>query len=126
MTQGVQAERMVALKAIIGKKIENASSALTSFAVKFDDETGVIFDAVQPASPTVAAKTVDASELPNLEEAVCSVDWSWICGSTVREAVGAGPGVRLILDSAGPLSIGTALWEGKPFLSFQPFRPAKK
>ena len=80
MTQGVQAQRSEALKAIIGKKVENASSALTSFAVKFDDGTGVIFDAVEPTSPTVAAKTVGASELPNLEEAVCSVDWGWICG----------------------------------------------
>jgi hypothetical protein len=126
MTQGVQAQRSEALKAIIGKKVENASSALTSFAVKFDDGTGVIFDAVEPASPTVSAKTVGASELPDLEEAVCSVDWGWICGSTVQDAQGLGPAVRLILSNAGPLSIGSALWEGKPFLSFQPFRPAKK
>jgi hypothetical protein len=126
MTQGVQAERTEALKAILGKKIAKASSALTSFAVKFDDGTGVIFDAVQPMSPTVAAKTVNAEQLPDLEEAVCSVDWTWICGSTVKDAAGAGSGVRLILDAAGPLNIGSQLWEGKPFLSFQPFRPAKK
>jgi hypothetical protein len=126
MTQGVQAERSEALKAILGKKIQQASSALTSFAVKFDDGTGVIFDAVQPASPMVAAKTVSADQLPNLEEAVCSVDWSWIYGSTVDDAKEAGSSVRLQLNSAGPLTIGSALWEGKPFLSFQPFRPAKK
>jgi len=126
MTQGVQAERSEALKTIIGKKIVKASSALTSFAVKFDDGTGVVFDAVQPTAPMVAAKTVSVEQLPDLEEAVCSVDWSWIYGSSVKEASDAGSGVRLYLSPAGPLSIGSALWEGKPFLSFQPFKPAKK
>lgn len=126
MTQGVQADRDEALKSIIGKKVQQAASELTVFAVKFDDESGVIFDAIQPASPTVAARVVDASELPNLAEAVCSVDWSWIYGCTIEEANAGSSFVRLKLSSAGPLTIGTGLWEGKPFLSFQPFRPAKK
>ncbi len=126
MTQGVKATREEALNKIVGKKIVQASSALTSFAIKFDDGTGVILDAVEPSSPTIAANVVAASELPNLEEAVCSVDWEWIYGSTVNEAKGIGGSVRLQLSAAGPLTIGSALWEGKPFLSFQPFRPAKK
>lgn len=126
MSQGVKAERSEALNAIIGKRIDRASSALTSFAVKFDDGTGVIFDAVQPMAPMVAARIVTADQLPELEEAVCSVDWSWICGATVREAREVGASVRMQLDPVGPLTLGSALWEGKPFLSFQPFKPAKK
>ncbi len=126
MTHGVAAERAEALKAIIGKKVTEASSSLTSFAVKFDDSTGVLFDAVRPESPFVAARVVDASQLPKLEEAVCTVDWSWISESTIEDAKEAGASVRLQFNSAGPLTIGSALWEGKPFLSFQPYRPAKK
>ncbi len=126
MTQSVHANRDAALKSIIGKKVQQAASELTIFAVKFDDETGVIFDAVQPSSPTVAARLVSAAELPNLAEAVCSVDWSWIYGCTIDEANAGSSSVRLKLSSVGPLTIGTGLWEGKPFLSFQPFRPAKK
>lgn len=126
MTQGVQAGRNEALKGILGKTVDNASSALTSFAVRFTDGSGIIFDAVSAPGPMVAARIVRAEELPNLEEAVCSVDWGWICGSSVSEAQDAGLAVRLQLSQAGPLTIGSALWEGKPFLSFQPFRPAKK
>ncbi|MDZ4836886.1 MAG: hypothetical protein SGJ27_24150 [Candidatus Melainabacteria bacterium] len=126
MTQGVKATRDEALKNIIGKKVEQASSELTVFAIKFNDGTGVIFDAVEPSSPTVAARIVEASELPNLAEAVCSVDWSWICGCAIEEATPGSSFVRLKFSTAGPLTIGTGLWEGKPFLSFQPFRPSKK
>lgn len=126
MAQGVQADRNETLKSIVGKRIEQASSELTVFAVKFDDQTGVIFDAIEPVSPTVGARLVDASELPNLAEAVCSVDWTWIYGCSIDDATPGSSFVRLKLSSVGPLTIGTGLWEGKPFLSFQPFRPAKK
>ncbi|MBX9666477.1 MAG: hypothetical protein K2X93_02615 [Candidatus Obscuribacterales bacterium] len=126
MTHGVAAERTEALKAIIGKKVTEASSSLTGFAIKFDDLTGVMFDAVQPTSPFVAAKVVDASQLPRLEEAVCTVDWTWISGATIEDAKDAGASVKLQFNPVGPLTIGSALWEGKPFLSFQPYKPAKK
>ena len=115
-----------ALKAIVGRKIERANSSLTSFAIGFDDNSAVIFDAVTPQKPSVAARIVTSESLPQLEEAVCSVDWSWICGSTIGEANQAGSSVRLSLKPAGPLAIGSALWQGQPFLSFQPFKPVRK
>lgn len=123
MKQGVRQE---ALATIVGKRVESATSSLTSFAIKFDDNSGVIFDAQDSSNPTVGARLATAAELPELAEAVCSVDWSWISGSKVANAEAPGSSVRLTLDAAGPLVVGAALWEGKPFLSFQPYKPAKK
>ena len=61
--------------------------------------------------------------LPALEEAGCAVDWSWIAGSLLRGARLAAGRLQLELDPAGPLTVSAALWQGRPFLAFQPYRP---
>ncbi len=138
----VQHERQKMLNAIVGKRIASATSSLTSFAIKFDDASGIIFEAGETANPGVMspivaatpgamsaivdARLVNASEVPALEEAVCSVDWSWICGSIVQHVDPENSSVRLKLKPAGPLTIGAAFWQGKPFLSFQPHKPVMK
>ncbi|MCA9802268.1 MAG: hypothetical protein KC777_09790 [Cyanobacteria bacterium HKST-UBA02] len=115
------------LDTCLGSRIEAAASSLENFAVRLSGDRGIIFEASgNQASFRVAWKIVDGDSLPDLHEAVCSVDWSWIAGSTIKAFHEVGPGIRLELDPAGPLTISTALWEGKPFLSFQPYRPAKK
>ena len=72
--------------------------------------------------PRVSVARLPASSLPQLEDAVCTVDWSWIVGSTVRAASLAEGRLRIELEPAGPLTVSAALWQGAPFLAFQPYR----
>ena len=115
------------LKSALGKKVESASSSLDSFAIAFQDGKGLLLSAVnREGRGGIDATLVDSSSLPKLAEAVCTVDWSWIEGATVVDAESGTSTLRLILEPTGPLTIGCAFWDGKPFLSFQPYRPAKK
>jgi hypothetical protein len=116
-----------ALAAVRGRRIVSASSSLTQFAVALDDGQGLLAEAGQGADgPTVVVTPVPASALPALEEAVCAVDWGWIVGATVRGVALEGGRLRLDLDPAGPLTVSAALWQGAPFLAFQPYRPARR
>src|SRR5262249_16896727 len=63
----------------------------------------------------VGVARLPASSLPQLEEAVGTVDWSWVVGSTVRAASLAEGRLRLDLEPAGPLTVSAALWQGAPF-----------
>lgn len=116
-----------ALAAVRGRRIVSASSSLTQFAVALDDGQGLLAEARRGADgPTVVVTPVPASALPALEEAVCAVDWGWIVGATVCDATLEGGRLRLDLDPAGPLTVSAALWQGAPFLAFQPYRPARR
>lgn len=111
---------------VVGAKLESANSSLKNFAIKLADGRGISIEAKDVAgTPEIVVSLVKTSELPKLNEAVCSVDWSWICESIVLDFSVSSKMVRFSLDPAGPLNVSVGTWQGSPFLSFQPFRPAK-
>lgn len=114
------------LSAIVGKSIARGDSSLGAFAVALSGDVGLLLEAVdRNGRPAIKASIVGVQELPRLSEAVCSVDWSWICNSTIKTVSVSDSAVRLLLEPVGPLTVAVAVWQGKPFLSFQPFKPAK-
>lgn len=111
---------------LIGARIARADSSLRNFAIALTDGRGIHLEAVDAeGDPVVRAAVVSAQSLPDRAEAVCSVDWSWIYGSTISKVTCSLKMVRLHLEPAGPLIVSVGLWQSSPFLSFQPFRPAK-
>lgn len=109
-----------------GKQIQNASSSLNRFVMKFADGSALLLEARgDAADPCVRATVVSAAELAEESEAVCRVDWGWICGSQIQSVDCRKELVAFQLQPAGPLRIAVNLWQGSPFLSFQPYRPAK-
>jgi hypothetical protein len=125
MDATTEGEQNAALAALVGRRVEGASSSLTLFAVALDAGVGLLAEARQVGeAPVVGVTTPAASALPALAEAVCAVDWGWIVGSTIQRTGLEGGQLRLELDPAGPLTVSAALWQGAPFLAFQPYRPA--
>jgi hypothetical protein len=126
MQPTTEREQNAALAAVVGRRVAEASSSLTQFAVALDDGAGLLAEAQASGDlPAVSITMPPSSALPPLAEAVCAVDWSWIAGSTVRGATLEQGQLRLMLDPAGPLTLSAALWQGAPFLAFQPYRPAQ-
>lgn len=122
----VKASAQETLSSLSGRTVKAAFSSLTNFSCELDNGHGLIVEAVESASgPAVSLSLVNAAELPKESDAVCRVDWGWIVGSTVAAASANASALRLQLAPAGPLTISVNVWQGKPFLSFQPFRPAK-
>jgi hypothetical protein len=112
-----------ALASLVGRRVASASSDLTRFAVALDDGRGLLAVAVGDAAAQHVALTVGpADALPALQEAVCTVDWSWIVGATLEAATLAEGQLRFALEPAGPLAVSALLWQGAPFLAFQPYR----
>lgn len=115
------------VQTLVNAVVEKASSSLKMFAIGFADGRGLILTAQQDEDEfSINAELVSNEDLPELEEAVCTVDWSWIENSSIESIDAKSNMVRFKLNPAGPLVIGLGAWEGKPFLSFQPFKPAKK
>jgi hypothetical protein len=111
------------LNEIIGKEVLSARSSLTSFCVSLEGGVGLLIEAGE-SEPGLKITVANECDLPKHEDAVCKVDWQWISKSKI-EAMAATPfSARLKLTPAGPLTISVQLWQGKPFLAFQPFRPA--
>jgi hypothetical protein len=114
-----------ALTAVIGNQIKLAVSSLNTFAIELADSSVLKVTAVlSDGYPEIEASVAGAGSMPQLADAVCSVDWSWICGSTIESADVSADRLRFQLKPAGPLTVGVGIWQGSPFLSFQPFRPA--
>lgn len=111
---------------LVGKRIVKASNSLTRFVMVLDDGTGLLLDAVmRDGVPGIEAALISADQLGEEADAVCKVDWSWICSSAIEHAVYGSGQLRLTLEPAGPLSVSVQMWQSKPFLAFQPFRGAK-
>jgi hypothetical protein len=111
---------------LLDAKVVAAFSSLTTFSCEFSNGKGLVIEAVgEEGTSAVQAKVVEASELPREADAVCKVDWSWIYGSALTRFVTTSGAARLELKDIGPLTIAAQVWQGKPFLSFQPFRAAK-
>jgi hypothetical protein len=123
MSTPMESEADAALAGLVGGRVARASSSLTAFALALEDGRGLLVEARGDGAPAVAVSTPPAAALPALEEAGCAVDWSWIAGSLLRGARLAAGRLQLELDPAGPLTVSAALWQGRPFLAFQPYRP---
>lgn len=120
---------------LAGATLVSAASSLHSFGLNFADGRGLLLTAAveegDSAMNIADELTIDSeirpvNDMPKLAEAVCSVDWSWICGANLL-AVNALSGPRgktivLKFDTVGPITVSVGAWEGKPFLSFMPYK----
>ncbi|MBK9202576.1 MAG: hypothetical protein IPL73_09085 [Candidatus Obscuribacter sp.] len=74
-----------------------------------DDELG----------PDVDFEVKGAGSVPEQNEAVCSVDWSWIYGKEVqsvsRRRGGYGPSIRMDLGNNLVITTSVGIWDGKAF-----------
>ena len=114
-------------EALAGKKLVSASSSLKNFSVEFESGIGLRIDAVMDEDePVLQASVVQADTLPKSSDAVCSVDWSWIYGSTIKKFGVSSNVLRFELDQVGPLVVSAGVWKSEPFLSFQPFKAPPK
>jgi hypothetical protein len=53
----------------------------------------------------------------------CMVDWTWIEGATITAATSRLDAFVLTLSNGETLTVQAALWQGKPFLAFTPWKP---
>lgn len=111
------------LSEIAGLKVLRASSTLNQLAVELSGNKCLFLDVqMTPEGPSIEPSIVDAGNFPCDGDAVCKVDWSWISGG---ELTAIKPGVdqyKLILSPQGPITISAGVWQGKPFLSFMPYK----
>ncbi len=115
------------LSEIIGKKVMRATSNLHQFAIEFSGDQCLILDAVAGASgPTIEPSLADATRFPSSGDVVCAVDWSWISGGELKDIKASSDQVKLTLSPQGPLTVSVAVWQGKPFLSFMPYKAPTK
>jgi len=105
------------------KVVVDATSNLTSFAVKFADGSGLLLEAAgTPDSPKIEAKMMPAIELPSIGDAVCKVEWAWICDSKIESVQTVTGSFKFNFAPAGPLTILSQVWKGSLFLSFMPYK----
>lgn len=113
----------------------SAASSLNSFGLNFSDGRGLLITASVEKGDSkmnladelsIDAEIRGESDMPKLSEAVCSVDWSWLYQQKVVDIKRtSGPrGATLVVrfDQAGPITVSVGAWEGKPFLSFMPYK----
>ena len=81
------------LTSIQGLKIVSANSSLKNLSIRLENEIGLSLDAIADEDEfMVRISVLKAQELAIDSDAVCSVDWAWIYGSTLSHP--------LILDVA--------------------------
>jgi hypothetical protein len=120
---------------LAGATLTSAASSLHSFGLNFADGRGLLLTAAVEAGDkkmniadelSIDSVIKPVSEMPKLAEAVCSVDWSWIYGAKLLSVSAlSGPrGKTIVLkfDTVGPITVSVGAWEGKPFLSFMPYK----
>jgi hypothetical protein len=113
---------------VLDAKVIAAFSSLTTFSCELSNGKGVLVEAVDGDTADgagVNVRVIESNSLPREMDAVCRVDWTWIYGSAIKGLVTTSGAVRFDLAEIGPLTISAQLWQGKAFLAFQPFRPAK-
>ncbi|MFA7339420.1 MAG: hypothetical protein WC028_21750 [Candidatus Obscuribacterales bacterium] len=120
---------------LAGATLATAASSLHSFGLNFADGRGLLLTASVEEGDSqmniadelsIDSEIKPVSEMPKLAEAVCSVDWSWIYGAKLLSvsAVSGPRGKTVVLkfDTVGPITVSVGAWEGKPFLSFMPYK----
>lgn len=115
------------LDGILGTRVTRATSSLSAFALRLDNGRALLVEASGDAvAPYLGISTPSQSNLPEEKDAVCAVDWEWIYGSKISSVKLSEGALRLELEPAGPLTVAVHVWQGKPFLSFQPFKAPGK
>jgi len=110
---------------IKGKVIASASSDLKTFAMKFEDGTGLLVEAgFDPQNPLINLRLVMEDSIPNIGDAVCKVSWGWITASAIESASTVLGAIEFRLSPAGPLAIRAQVYQGSTFLSFMPYKGA--
>lgn len=113
------------LASVIGQRVKHAVSALESMSIEFEGGRGLLLRARGEGNrAALSIEQMEAEHLPRKSDAVCSVDWSWISGSALKNATAGEGNVKLQLEPAGLLTVSVQFWQGKPFLAFQPYKPA--
>ena len=54
------------------------------------------------------------------DEGGCAVDWSWLAGERVRSITSGLDSLVVTFESGLVFKVRALLWQGKPFLSFDP------
>jgi len=117
-------DSMDKLSGIIGSKVLRANSTLHQFAIELSENSCLILDAqVGEDGPTIGPSLTAADQFPSAGDAVCAVDWSWIKGGELTNIDVSGEKVKLTLAPQGPVTVSVGTWQGKPFLSFMPYKP---
>lgn len=112
---------------LAGKEVKSAASNLTGFAVKFADGTGLLLEATgTPESAEIATRMMPADELPDIGDAICKVEWSWIVSSKIESIQSVKGSFKFNFAPAGPLTVQSQNWQGKLFLSFMPYQGSEK
>lgn len=115
-----------AVQSAVGQKIKHAVSSLENLSLEFEGGHGILVSAQSAENkPAILVEQMAADKLPRQPDAVCSVDWSWISQSTLAAGTVKEGVLRLDLNPAGPVTVSVQFWQGKPFLAFQPYKPAK-
>jgi len=52
----------------------------------------------------------------------CAVDWSWLAGQRIASVTSGLDFLTITLESGLVFTTKALLWQGKPFLSFDPYR----
>lgn len=120
---------------LAGATLTSAASSLHSFGLNFADGRGLLLTAAVEEGDSkmniadelsIDSVIKPVSDMPRLAEAVCSVDWSWIYGAKLLSvnALSGPRGKTIVLkfDTVGPITVSVGAWEGKPFLSFMPYK----
>lgn len=120
---------------LAGATLATAASSLHSFGLNFADGRGLLLTASVEEGDCkmniadelrIDSAIMSVSDMPKLAEAVCSVDWSWIYGAKLLSvsALNGPRGKTIVLqfDTVGPITVSVGAWEGKPFLSFMPYK----
>lgn len=111
-----------------GERLLRAQSSLGAFSIYFESERALVLKAsMSEFGPDIEVELKPSALVPEQSEAVCSVDWSWIYGRTVeslkKRSAGMGVSYGLDLSEGLVITASVGLWEGKPFLSFMPYKP---
>lgn len=130
MTQHTQLD--ASPEALAGAKVTRAQSSLDTFALIFEDGRGLLMNGVGGEGQCrISVKVLDGREIAPPSDAVCAVDWSWIYGQTIvpggfkEVSTAQGAAVKLTLTGVGTITVAAGMWQGKPFLSFMPYKPSR-
>lgn len=117
------------LSELVGSKIVRANSTLNQLAVELSGDKCLFLDVKfesESGEVSIEPSIAQSSNFPSHGDAVCKVDWSWIYGAELAEIR---PGIeqfKLILSPQGPITVSAGVWQGKPFLSFMPYKAPQK
>jgi hypothetical protein len=129
-TTKISASGTEAAKAASGETIASCASALDLFCFWFKSGEGLVLKAEKDDDGIVdeiniGIYALSADAMPRPGQAVCSVDWSWIYGKEILSLDKSNvpsPTVKLKLDNV-TITVSVGIWQGKPFLSFMPYKP---